>query len=292
MLLLTACASAPRTDGVSQIAAGSAPRIHSEQERKLLAAQERKLLDAGEHALISGDVKTAFTIYSSVLNSNPGQSEALLGIGECQLHTNNPSEALNAFKKVEGTPMFHAKSLQGQGLAYLALGKVDEAEGHLRIALTESSNLWPAWAALAQIYDSREDWNAAQAAYSKALELNANSGEIYNNLGVSLLMQKRYAEARDAFLSALDRAPGLEEAQANLRLAHAWNGEYAKALASPGPKEQAQILNNVGFIAMERGDYDEASRLLTEAIRVSPTFYKRATENLTQLRRLQDGGKG
>lgn len=250
------------------------------------------MLAAGEQALAGGDMKTAFTIYSRVVSSNPGQPEALLGIGECQLRSNSPSEALIAFKKAERAPKARSRSLQGQGLAYLALGNNEEAEAHLRMAVTEASDLWRAWTALGQIYDSRQDWNAAQAAYSKALELNAASGEIYNNLGMSFLMQKRYAEARDAFLTALDREPGLDEAQNNLRVAHAWNGEYAKALAGAGSKDQAQILNNVGFIAMERGDYDEAGRLLAEAVRISPSFYKRANENLAQLRQRQHGDRG
>ena len=50
---------------------------------------------------------------------------------------------------------------------------------------------------------------------------------------------------------------------------------------------EANALNNTGFSAIENGDLVQAEHYLTEAIRLSPTYFPSAEENLSLLQELQ-----
>ena len=50
----------------------------------------------------------------------------------------------------------------------------------------------------------------------------------------------------------------------------------------------AMALNNVGYIALLRGDYDHAEAYFTRAMEVDPTFNEIAWRNLKLLNNLRD----
>jgi len=50
---------------------------------------------------------------------------------------------------------------------------------------------------------------------------------------------------------------------------------------------EANALNNTGYSAMENGDLVLAERYLSEAIRLSPTYFPSAVESLTLVQELQ-----
>jgi Flp pilus assembly protein TadD len=103
---------------------------------------------------------------------------------------------------------------------------------------------------------------------------------------MSLLLQRRYREATDMFQKALAADPGLGIARANLRIALAWQGRYDEALIGAASAERANALNNVGYIAMLRGDYQAAQKYLAQALTGSPTYQEQAARNLDMLKLL------
>lgn len=261
-------------------ATGSRPQPGAEAP----AAAYSPLLAAADRALAAGELEKAQSAYEALLRATPHSSEIVLRLGDVQLRRGAAESALATFEKIED-PVLQPRALQGQGLALAALGRSDEAVTMFTQAAAQDSSLWRSWSALGQIYDQRQEWQAAETAYRRALAFQPDSVEVYNNLGVSMMLQHRYEEARAHFLAALERDPTASNAQANLRVSYAWTGEYQKALAHASRDEQAQVLNNVGYVAMERGDFAAAETLLTEALRASPSFYKRASDNLAELRR-------
>jgi tetratricopeptide (TPR) repeat protein len=56
-----------------------------------------------------------------------------------------------------------------------------------------------------------------------------------------------------------------------------------KALTPRFPPAQAS--NNVGYIAMQQGDYPAAVRYFNQALEQSPVYYERAANNLAEARR-------
>src|SRR5262249_32887177 len=113
--------------------------------------------------------------------------------------------------------------------------------------------------------DAKQQWASAQSAYDRAFQLSHGAPIVLNNQGMSLMLQKRYAEAAGKFTAALRIDPHLATAETNLRLALAWQGRYQEASAGASQAELGDVLNNIGYVAMMRRDYDEAQSYLLRA---------------------------
>jgi Flp pilus assembly protein TadD len=157
----------------------------------------------------------------------------------------------------------------------------------LKEALAKDVTLWRAWNALGRALDIQGKRDEARAHYDRALALQPDTAAVLNNRGVSHLLAGRYSDAekdlRKAY--ALDRT--LERAQGNLRLALAWQGRYAEALAGVRRIDAPVALNNIGYIAMKRGDLNHAEAYFAQAMQMSPAFYDKADRNLKFLQELK-----
>ena len=156
--------------------------------------------------------------------------------------------------------------------------------------MRQDPSLWRARNTPGYYYDTRGDWQIAGISYNNALAVNSASAMILNNRGFSFLMQGRVVEAMADLSEALRIDPSLRPAHVNLRLALAWDGQYTQALAGTEDGGLGGALNNVGFIAMLRGDHDEAEAYLLQAIEADPAYNTVAARNLVTLRQLRQGG--
>jgi Flp pilus assembly protein TadD len=94
------------------------------------------------------------------------------------------------------------------------------------------------------------------------------------------MLQGRLAEASTDFVTALEKRPDLAAARGNLRLVLALQGDYGRASArGAGADDSAALLNNAGFAALLRGDYEKAMALLDQAGQARGAFYPLASEN-------------
>lgn len=218
------------------------------------------------------------------LEENPGHPEVLLMVGDAQLKLGRPGEAIGHFAAVQQTGRFTAEAQQGQGLSLLALGQAGQAMEPLERAIAADSSLWRAWNGLGIAHDRREEWAEASAAYRKAQELQPASAAIANNLGISLIMQERYEDAVEALTAAVRLDRSNAQARSNLRFAYALQGRYLEAMAGVTREELPDVLNNVGYAAMLKADFDAAEAYLTRALEVSPRHHAEAERNLDLLR--------
>jgi Flp pilus assembly protein TadD len=164
--------------------------------------------------------------------------------------------------------------------------KVEGAQQDLQAAVALDDSLWRAWNALGSGYDRRRQWDEARAAYDKALRIRPEAPVVLNNLGVSLMLQERYAEAEAVFRRAISLQDAGSAASVNLVLSLAWQGLYEEALSNAGMEARSVTLNNVGYVAMMRGDYAQASTYLSQAIQLSPRYYATPEQNLARLQLL------
>jgi Flp pilus assembly protein TadD len=222
----------------------------------------------------------AHTMIEEALVSGTKDPMILILAGELGLAQKDYAGAFSRFSAIEKVPTVQARALQGEGIALAGQGRSKEAIEKLRAAVAADPAAWRAWNALGQEFDDTQDWQAADGAYQHALAASNDPAIVLNNRGFSRLLQRRLEEAVDDFVAALEKRPGLEIARTNLRLAMAMRGEYDRATAGGVAEDRAAVLNNAGFAAILRGDYDRAEELLREAIKAKGEYYGRASANL------------
>ncbi len=244
------------------------------------------LLQLARLSLNNGSYEESRDRFARFLAVEPDNKEAKLGLAEALLALGNSAAAGPLFDELVKDPAYRGRAIQGQALCATAERQFDVALPLLRAALAEDDQQWRSWNGLGRVYDAKKKWQEAAAAYGKALQLAPDSAIVNNNLGYSLLLQGRNAEAIPHFVAALERQPKLDAAQNNLRLALAFQGRYEDAQANAG-HDSSVVLNNVGYVAMARGDYGKAESLLVQAIEKSPNYYGRAWHNLDRLKTLR-----
>ena len=191
------------------------------------------------------------------------------------------------FEALSQNGQHRAVALQGKGLAYLALNQREQAAKALRECTEIDPMLWRAWNGLGLLADLKRKPHEAEAAYSQALAISPNSAALHNNLGYSRLAAGRPDEALGPLRKAIGLDPTSETIQNNIRLALAATGNYAGATRGTARENLAVVFNNVGYIAMQRGDLAAAEGYLARAMESSSSFNSIASRNIEQLKSLK-----
>src|SRR3546814_807444 len=203
---------------------------------------------------------------------------------------NEPAGPPETFSEAANVAELLAAALQGAGLALLRIGRLDEAVARLDEAVSSDPTLWRAYNGLGIAHDWRLEWTEAQQSYDAAIALRPESASVMNNLGMSLLLQQRFDEAVAAFEQAVRLAPEATEPETNLRIGRAMRGDYLQALAGVPRAKMADVLNNIGYVAMLQEDYDAAEAYLSRALEVSPAHHRAAARNLEELEWRREAG--
>jgi Flp pilus assembly protein TadD len=284
---LVGCASTSEKDAAGQTAAAPV----SDETKK---GQEARFIKDTYSAIDHGDLATADALLLQVLQINPDSVEARLARGEIFLQRANYGPAVNIFRTLIKEKKLVARSYQGLGVARLQLGQLAAAKQAFDKAVSLDGELWRTWNGLGYYYDSLKDWKQAEQSYDRALKLRRDKPTLFNNRGFSKLLQSRYEDAIVDFQTALKLNPRLKVARMNIRLAQAWLGRYVEAIAGVSPKDLPLVLNNIGYIAMLKGEYVAAQAYFSRAMELSPSFYETAANNLQKLEafKSQGGQKG
>jgi len=246
-------------------------------------ASEAEALAKASQALQQGDVDKALFFYVRALQFQPENVELLVQIGEIQMQRSNHALASRAFLSAQQYDPRHARSHEGLGLIYMAEGQHDQAIGELKLAVEFDDGLWRAHNALGVYEDKSGAFAAAQLHYDRALSINPDAVHVVNNRGYSKLLA---GDVRGATIDLQEAAENgnFPLAWANLGKLYATQGKYGDAIETyKHVMSEAHALNNTGSAAIENGDYIQAKLYLSEAIRLSPTYFPAAEENLSQL---------
>jgi Flp pilus assembly protein TadD len=241
-----------------------------------------------ERAIAAGRFEDAREILDRVLLGDPENVNAKLALAELALARGATGAAQQAFAPLTSTPGVEARALQGEGISLLLMGEEVAGSNRLQRAVDADPTLWRAWNGLGSYHDGRGEWTAAIESYEKALAIQPKSLMVQNNLGYSYFMQGRLDDAIAILTRVLEREPGFELARANLRLAYARKGQYVHALSGSGDRELGRNLNNVGYIALLRGDYENAESYLLRAMEEEASFNRVAWRNLGYLKNLRE----
>ncbi|MGI9259007.1 MAG: tetratricopeptide repeat protein [Gammaproteobacteria bacterium] len=269
---LTACATTPTTSFSDAVA----------DDLALIDDPVRE----GDNAARRGDYEAALKSYLLAISSQEQTDpEVWFRVGAVCTHIGRTQQALRAYLEVLKIAPDHAGALEGAGLEYLELKATEEAREHLTAAIEVDPDLWRVHNALGILADQENDHASAIGHFANALNINVNSPMILNNIGFSRYLSGDLEQAARDFYKATELQPDYQPAWSNLGLVYARQGWYADAVSMLGRSVDTPVaFNNVGFIASENGDLHEAEQLLSEAIRLSPTYYKDAYQNLAMVR--------
>lgn len=276
-LVLAACTGAPEEAGEPSAA-------------PLVEAPAPGTLALAERALAEARYGDARALLDRVLVARPDDARARLLAAELLLVQGAAPAAAEAFARLAATPEVGPAAFQGRGLALILLGECEPAGESLRRAVAADPSLWRAWNGLAYCHDLRGAWRQAEASYANGLAARPDSPVLYNNRGFSRLLQRRFVAARADLERALHLNPGFQVARENLRLVVAWQGDYAAALAGASDRERVTVLNNIGFVALLRGDYASAEAFFLRALELDPRYNERASRNLATLYEVRTPG--
>jgi tetratricopeptide (TPR) repeat protein len=237
-------------------------------------------------ARAKGNVDVALRLYIEAADRDPMDAESLYQIGMIYEERKDAAHAGRAYARTVQIAPQHAAALTRLGLMYFENRQFDEAVPMLERSLAVEPAQWRVHNALGLIADARADHDAAVAHFDAALAMNPNSAALLNNRGYSHYIVGELDVAEAHYRAALASDSSYTRAWQNLGLVYARQGQYDKALAT---LERAvspyAAANDVGYIAMLRGDYAAAEQLFDEAMRLSPRHYVTANENAIELRR-------
>ena len=136
---------------------------------------------------------------------------------------------------------------------------------------------------IAMLADHDQNWALADQSYSRAETLATNPASVINNWGVSRMSRKDLSGASETFERALSFDSRLFSAKNNLAISRGLQGNFELPIVPMTEKEKAIILNNLGLIAVRRGDKDIAKGLFAAAVDAHPQHYAAAADRLAAL---------
>ena len=235
--------------------------------------------------------KKALREFSRLLTLDPNNLAAKLGAGESLLAMGNYALAGYLFwdakfKTIDQADYERLKI--GRILSGIHIRKYDDPE----LTINDGLLIWPndarLWNAKGQYYDSQGEWSKSLSAYIAALNTGQSRSATINNMGMSLLLQGRYIEARGKFKQAIQLNPKRQVYDNNLRMVHILTGDIKKALDNIKldnikDTRTANILNDAGYVAMQLGQTELAQLLFSKALETSPIHHAKAQKNRDKL---------
>lgn len=286
--VLGGCASTPPVDSAAQ-AAGEL----NDATYDVLFATEFPIdskedgLARADRAMQEGEEGKGLFFYIRALQLDPKDVDLLAHIGEIQMRRGNYEMAKRAFLLARSYEPTHAPSREGLGLIFFAEGRHEQAITELQSAVENDEKLWRSHNALGVYADKADNYEIAQRHYDSALAINPDANHVLNNRGYSKFLAGDYQGATlDLYEAASER--GFRQAWTNLALVYAKQGWYDDAIKTyKNVMSEAHAYNNAGHAAIENGDFRRAKDYLYEAVRLSPTYFPAAEDNLSLLKSLQ-----
>jgi len=296
LLLFSGCASTPDKEGALDTSKSQAfsdlydgkSTVTYATEFPVATAEEAR--QRGDLALRQGDLDLALYQYIQALElqTDGDHVSTLVRIGAIHASRGNLDLAEIAYRRALVINPESAAALTELGL--IRLKKRDNATARelLSHSLKVESGSWRAHNALGILADLEGEHQSAIAHYQAALTIQPTSPLLLNNLGYSYYLSEDWPTALAMFRQALDEDPNYKLAWQNLGLLYAREEQYTAAVdAFSHAMELSQAYNDVGYLSMLDGHYELSEAFLQEAIKLSPSYYKTANQNMVRVRTLK-----
>ena len=247
----------------------------------LVAADPAAGLGHAVQALQAGRLDQARIMLNAAVQGGAEGDEVDRLQAELAFRSGDYAGALDRYQKLAALHPMEPLAFERAGIAALHLGDLRRASAALTGATALPGASWRAWSALGAVADYRRDWDAADLAYERALELAPNRTEVLNNRGWSMLLRGQWQDALPLLERAAELDPKSRRIARNLELARAAVAEdLPRRRAGESEADWAARLNDAGVIAAARGDRQRAIAAFARAIETSSQWFERAANNL------------
>ncbi len=261
-------------------------------------------IELGDEALRLGEQDKALYFYLQAINLEPANSEAYFKIGSIHLQRGNHDKAALALEGALKADPNHIGAYQALGTIELKRNRYELARQHFTRATAldqqrvsalavelkyDRFSPADAYSGLGVLADLRGEHALAQQYYNTALAIRPQHAPTLNNRGYSWYLANDWKAAEHNYRLALKYNAKYAQAWRNLGLLYARQARYVQALnAFEQVMETPNAYNDLGYICMLEGKYDKAEYFFNQALSLSPVFYEKAQQNLTQTLRMKE----
>jgi tetratricopeptide (TPR) repeat protein len=247
------------------------------------------LIWLGDTSLEQGRLDQATSAFSKALSLQPRLVAARVGLGRAALARRDYAGAVEQFEAALALDRRASVVHYPLALAYRGLGKVDEAEAHLRQRgevefgppdplmrdLTESLNSAAMFEARGDRAIAAGDFKAAAAAFQRGVELAPDRLAIRHKMATALSLTGDIPGAVSQFQEVLRREPDFAGAHYSLAVLLLSNGQLDQAIERLAAavrydptylEARVQLANAL----RQRGRVEESVRAYAEVIRMDP----------------------
>ena len=228
-----------------------------------------------------GRHEEAVDAYRAVLQRDGRYALAYAGLGDALFHLDRHEAAVDALStavEIEPGLPIAGKLFLLMGRAARAMGRLDEAEAHLRRATALEPGRADALLDLAGVVDTRGGRAEADALLARARALRPGDPAHLQNVAEALRQQERHEEALAVFREVLAISPGFALAHAGIGDTLFRLGRHEAALAAidralslqPDLEVAGSLRHLAGQAAQHLNRPDEAARHYAEAVRIDP----------------------
>ena len=230
----------------------------------------RSLGDINGSGVQTEMVGKAISEYAEVHRLDPGDQEAALWLARLYRLHNEPDKAEEVLQKMLKDDPGNEPAVEQLTQLLLDGNKADEAI-KLLVDMTAHSTSPTLFDLLGDAYTQTHDYAKAEAAYRKAVDLDPSELSHLRGLGQALLSEEKYPEALSVYQKLADLMP--DDSDVYLRIAQIYRELHQLDKAeenllkarqyNPGSLE---VLYNEAMIYESQGRYDDAIRVLSDAV--------------------------
>ena len=263
-------------------------KLLKELDGPKVMTMEETLKASAKKAEDSGDFKSAIQYYEQLLEKKPDDEDLTFSLAECLRRSGSPDKAILIYDRLVAKDPKMIAAKESKGLALIAKGDFETPTPLFESVLKDDPTRWKTLNALGILFSTRNLQTEAQQYFNEALKYHADSPSIYNNLGLSQALTRKFDDA----IHSLQRASGLantatserKRIDLNLALVYASAGKLddAKAIAETY-LDGAALNNNLGLYAHLAKDDQMARAYLNMALMESKVYYAKAWDNLQDI---------
>lgn len=238
--------------------------------------------DLNDLLLAAGDPEESVAYFQKSLAAEPNRPDFRRGLAISYARAKRYPEAARVYQEMTALGQDEPTDRIEYAFVVARLERWDEVRSILNTVPsgTETSRRYLAVAMLA---DHDQNWTLADESYARAEALSPSPAKVINNWGVSMMSRKDLPKATETFQRALSFDSRLFSAKNNLAISRGLQNNFELPIVPMTEKEKAIILNNLGLIAVRKGELDIAKGLFAAAVAAHPQHYTSAADRLAAL---------